>query len=615
MEPRSAKKVKSTIFFLPVLLGISVFFLSRLPTWRRFELITYDWRMKTVSVRKVTGNVVIVFVGDETLKMLGRWPIPRYWYAGLNEVLKVWGARIVAYDILFLEESGDRKADYQFQQSINQAGNVILPCFFEGELFQKADSLQGKNLLLPPAFLGKPLCTGFLNTPTDEDGITRRYPLFISYQGKLIPSLGLAILKEYYNLPASAIKMVDKDKIALTVQEQERIFPVDSSGSVWLKIYPDLRVFPQYALVQVLQSYDAWSKGKTPFISPDRFTNKIVLVAHTAAGTTDIGPVSGKERYLKAGLHASFLENFFQNEFLRPAGYFISFLLPVMGAITASLSGVFFPAGIGFFFTIFLGCLFIVVASWLFSSYGLWLEIVPTIVSLFLTSLTITLTQFLSERREKTRLRSVFQRYIAPSVMEKLLSSSKEISLGGEKKVLTVLFADVRGFTALAEKIPPEKTVVLLNEMFSIVEEAIFAYGGTLDKFIGDAVMAIYGAPVEQNDHAQRAVFSAIEMVRKLKRRQESLPLMVGVGINTGVMVIGNVGTVRRIEYTAIGDAVNLAARIESQAKAGEILISEDTYQLVKDVVDCEAIGSTRVKGRDRQVNLYRVKMEQGVEG
>ncbi|HOJ39154.1 MAG TPA: CHASE2 domain-containing protein, partial [bacterium] len=358
MKPKP-KRLRGVLLLTPVLVGLTVFFLFRLPAWRRFELITYDWRMKKTGPKPVSGNVVIVFIGDETLKLLGRWPLPRNWYASLTEVLKAWGARVVAYDILFLEESGDRVADRQFGEAVTRAGNVIHSCYFQGEIATRRGVLSGEHLLLPPEVLGQATAIGFVNTPPDDDGITRRYPFFANHQGRLIPSLGLAILKEYYQLPGSAIKMGNSHTLTVTVKGQPHLIPVDQTGSAWLTIYPDLKMFPHYAMVQVLQSYAAWSRGKKSSLSPEAFTDKIVLVAHTAAGTTDIGPVAGRERYLKVGLHASFLESFFHDDFIRPAGTSISLMAPVCGALAAAGAAAAFPPLVGFIFTCLLGCLFI----------------------------------------------------------------------------------------------------------------------------------------------------------------------------------------------------------------------------------------------------------------
>ncbi|MCM8769131.1 MAG: adenylate/guanylate cyclase domain-containing protein [Candidatus Omnitrophica bacterium] len=611
MKPRIIRKLRWTLLPGPFLIGLVIFSLYRLPTWRRFELISYDWRMKKSVEKKVSGQVVIVFIGDETLKLLGQWPLPRYWYASLTGILKEWGARVIAYDILFLEESGDKVADRELGRVVSEAGNVIYGCYFEGKLAVKEGMISGEKLLEAPVSLGKPTATGCVNVPTDEDGVTRRYPLFISYQGKLIPSLGLAALINYYQLPGAAIKRLKGGYIALTVKDQERRLPVDESGSVWLNIYPELNLFPHYAMVQVLQSYRLWSQGKTPLISPEVFADKIVVVAHTAAGTTDVGPVAGQERYLKAGLHASFLENFFQDDFIQPTSRAVCLLLPVAGAIMAGLTGVIFPPAVGFLFIFLFGCLFVWVVFWLFTTYNLWVEMMPSLTGLFVTTLSTSLSQFILERREKNRLRSIFQRYIAPGVMEKLLGDPSEIPLGGERRLLTILFADVRGFTSLAEKISPEEAVELLNRLFAVLEEVIFSHGGTLDKFIGDAVMAIYGAPIDQIDHAQQAVLSAVEMINKLKEEKDQLQVRIGIGIHTGPAVVGNIGSLRRMDYTAIGDAVNLAARIQDLAPAGEIFISEDTYTRVKEIVNCQLIGTVQVKGRKEAVRVYRVMVNQ----
>jgi adenylate cyclase len=191
--------------------------------------------------------------------------------------------------------------------------------------------------------------------------------------------------------------------------------------------------------------------------------------------------------------------------------------------------------------------------------------------------------------------------------MEKLLGSSGEVLLEGEEKTLTVLFADVRGFTSYADRHTPEETFAFLNGILSIMSDAVFKFGGTLDKFIGDEVMAIYGAPVDDPKHALNAVLSAKEMMLRMK--EFSREVKIGIGINTGRMIIGNIGTARRMEYTAIGDAVNVAARIEGLTAGDEILIGQGTYDMVAaENILCEKAGVFSIRGKDEGLALYRVK-------
>jgi PAS domain S-box-containing protein len=212
------------------------------------------------------------------------------------------------------------------------------------------------------------------------------------------------------------------------------------------------------------------------------------------------------------------------------------------------------------------------------------------------------------EEQEKHRIKELFQRYVAPTVVNRLLSDPRQVALGGERREVTVLFADIRGYTPLAEHMAPEELVALLNEYLALMSEAIFRYEGTLDKFMGDAVLAFFNAPEPQPDHALRAVRAAQAMQNAIlthrQRYPQEKPISYGIGINTGEVVVGNIGA-QVMNYTVIGDAVNVAQRLQAGANPGQILLSDSTYQLVRDHVDATTLGPMPVKGRSEPVHVY----------
>lgn len=215
--------------------------------------------------------------------------------------------------------------------------------------------------------------------------------------------------------------------------------------------------------------------------------------------------------------------------------------------------------------------------------------------------------------REKEMIKRAFTRYVAREVVDEILKDPEKLVLTGERRDVTVLFCDIRGFTPIAERLSPEEVVTLLNEFYELMIDTTFKHDGTLDKFLGDAVMAIFGAPIHHEDHALRAVRTAVAMqagVAELSRRRQANgkdPITVGIGISAGETVAGTVGTEERMEYTVIGDSVNLAARLESHAKPGQILISENTYQKIQEKVEVKPLGPIRVKGKEHQVEIYEV--------
>jgi class 3 adenylate cyclase len=215
--------------------------------------------------------------------------------------------------------------------------------------------------------------------------------------------------------------------------------------------------------------------------------------------------------------------------------------------------------------------------------------------------------------REKEVIKGAFSKYVTKSVVDRILEHKDGLKLGGEKKIVTIFFSDIRGFTPMSEALSAEQVVHILNEYFTAMTTIIFKYEGTLDKFMGDAIMAVFGAPIDQPDHAERAVLAAVDMSEKMKelqakwRMEGKKEVNIGIGINTGEVVVGNIGSNERMEYTAIGDNVNLTQRLESVAEKGQILISAATYERVKDRVEAVMLDPLKVKGKTDKVLAYSV--------
>jgi adenylate cyclase len=230
-----------------------------------------------------------------------------------------------------------------------------------------------------------------------------------------------------------------------------------------------------------------------------------------------------------------------------------------------------------------------------------------------LGALTESFNRMARSLREKEMIKRAFTRYVAREVVDEILKNPENISLTGERREVTVLFCDVRGFTPMSERMSPEDVVLLLNDFYTLMIETTFKHDGTLDKFLGDAVMAVFGAPIAHPDHSARAIRTALAMQEGIgglngrRAQQGKEPISVGIGVSAGEAVAGTVGTEDRMEYTVIGDSVNLAARLESNAKPHQILISHRTYERVRDLVDARPLGRIRVKGKEEEVEVYEV--------
>jgi adenylate cyclase len=280
----------------------------------------------------------------------------------------------------------------------------------------------------------------------------------------------------------------------------------------------------------------------------------------------------------------------------------LGYALPRLGA----------KAGAAVFVGLFAG--YGVTVQYLFVSHGIWMNLVYPSASLILGYTSQTAYRFFTEERRARDIRKMFSSYVSKRIVDELIRDPATAKLGGARKEITVLFSDIRGFTTFSEKHQPEEVVSMLNEYLDAMTRIIFEYDGTLDKFIGDAIMAFWGAPVGQPDHAERAVRCALSMTQKLGElqakwtREGKAVLDTGVGINTGEMVVGNMGAEgKKMDYTAIGDHVNLGARLEGLTRQynSHIIVSEFTYEKVRDIVAANPLGEVTVKGREKPVVIY----------
>jgi adenylate cyclase len=389
--------------------------------------------------------------------------------------------------------------------------------------------------------------------------------------------------------------------------------PVDSSGHFYIRFLgePDetfLRVPYESVYAGVLNA------GVSAEVYRPIFRNKMVLVGDATTGTGDrlktpVGDMAGVE------MHAHAVATLLQRGFVRVAPPWVNFgVLCLLTAIVCPLAAVWrlqwaalVTAGLMAGYSLF--------NVWLFVDHDLWLHWVAPSAAMVMAKLGVFLERGLTEEREKKRMLGLLQRYVSPQIAAYVIDHPDKCILGGEQVTATVLFSDIRGFTAMSEKLTPKQVVERLNEYLQAMTDVVFERDGAVDKYVGDCIMALFGIPVPHLDHARRAVATAIDMQAALlklqaKWRAEGLPLIeIGVGVNTGEMVVGNIGAQQRLDFTVIGDAVNLASRVESLNKEmhTRILITESTYQFVKDEVEARGPLTAHVKGKEEEIVVYEV--------
>jgi adenylate cyclase len=603
------------------------------PLLDQLELKTYDMRMRALDTPRAR-HVTIAAIDEQSLARVGRWPWSRTVHADIARRLDEAGAKVIAFDIFFPERES-AKADGQLARVLSGSKKVVLSTVFlmdsrDARFLGDSGVQAGLKAIAPQAIIEaggrkselktygvlanipelqtKAAYAGHINVRPDADGIYRRVPLVMVYGDRYFPSSDVQVARAFHADKDFALKLDDYGTVSLTLAERE--FPLDVDGQFLVRF----RGRPG-AMFDTVSVSDILDRKADPALLRDR----VVLIGGTAAALGDIRPTPFDAASPGVELRASVIENLLDGRLIyRPdwmplvdvmlmafIGLLMIWLLPRLGVSGGGLLAAVLLAG------------YVALALYYFRGEGLWLNIVYPTLLIVLLFATATLVSYFFTHSEKRYLKVAFQHYVPPAVVEDLVADAGALRLGGEKRELTVLFSDIRGFTTLSEGMQPEELVKLMNEYFTVMTDCVFAQRGSLDKYIGDAIMALYGAPVVESDHPALACRSALDMMRALDELQKKwqaagLPKIgIGVGINTGSVVVGNMGSKTRFNYTVVGDAVNLASRIESLNKTygTSILISEYTYERTKAefAAISREVDSVRVRGREQPVRLYEL--------
>ncbi len=554
-------------------------------------------------------DIVIIDIDEPSLASMnnvaGRWPWPRAIHGELLESIRKQSPKAILFDIWFAESDKVRpQSDAAFNQVLAKTPHVYLPMLrldekddTEGtpltELTTalwgtggKASASMGNptarvNLLLPRAIDPANWRLGLINFIKDADGVGRRYYVNYPVEGWRLPSL-----------PA---------RVA-----QDLGYPLPQGESVVLSWRSPTLSFPRISYADLYTDFKRDAKWR----DPQELRDKIVIIGATAEGLYDMRPTPLDSVLPGVTLLATAMDNFKNQRTMKV----VSPLL--LSGVTALLVLVLYYAFRYFRNVVKNSLLVLAIFGILFAaSYVLVpqlhvLPIVTSLVLLFLFYLGSTLLDILKERRDKEHAVTMFSRFVNPHVVKELIAHGG-LARGGERRQVTLLFSDIRGFTSLSETRSPEEVVAMLNDYFSMQVGVIFKHGGALDKFIGDAIMAFWGAPLDDAQHAEHAIEAALEMYErvcefKVKMGETGLVFDVGIGLHSGPAVVGLIGSEQRREYTAIGDTVNLASRIEGLTRGvAPVLVSEDTMKLCPDAFDFVDRGSHPVKGRLQGVRLF----------
>ncbi|HRY28670.1 MAG TPA: adenylate/guanylate cyclase domain-containing protein [Elusimicrobiota bacterium] len=589
------KKIRIVSLALALAVSFAVLVVFVRGLFQGLESQSIDFRFKIRGDRVPNENVVIITADEKSIAELGRWPWSRATHGRLIKWLTDAGAKAIAFDILFTEPDNEHpQDDVALGRLASKSGRVVFGMFFQkGE-----DNLPAAPLLPIPPLRNDRIHMGSVNFWPEVDGVTRKLPVWMEYDGQFYPSLSLSVLA------------VAEQKDPQTLFQELNLPTEDLWNEFSLNFAGGFQMFPYFSYADVL-------KGR---VSPAVFKDKIVFVGGTATALFDFKAVPNVPLFPGLEIHAVAVDNYLNGNHLRTINPLWTILLILVFGLGCGLLLSRVPAWAGALSTAAWIFGYYSVCQVLFSKKHIVLDFVAPATVVLGTYVVVLFYRFLTEQREKRWIKGTFSQYLSPKVIEVITSDPGRLRLGGEEREMTVFFSDLAGFTSISEAMKPPDLVAVLNEYLTAMSEIILKYDGVVDKYIGDAIMAFWNAPVDQPRHAVLACLTALEQMERLAVLQRGfaerkLPAIdCRIGINTGNMVVGNMGSKNRFDYTVMGDSVNLASRLEGANKPyhTRIMISEFTYEKAKNDIEVRQLDLLRVKGKAIPIKVYELIAAKG---
>lgn len=639
------KNLKSIIIIFSILVFMLVAYVI---STTFFEPKAYNFMVQNFTANKSGSNeIVIITIDDKSLERI-RWPWKRELYGKIFQYLDKYSmAKVIGFDaIIATPDVENPKSDLKFYSSIKNVNNLVVgfvplnspyevkanglsydkkfknkfSISVKDERHKKSPSYYQSLSKFPQYYFDSVQKVGSVITTPDFDGYIRSIDQFVDYKGTLYPSLSLRIYDYLHPGNTFIVKdgKVKATKANIQIPTFDKFNGVFNNMHYYKPLLHSQYSHKTYSAIDILDSYDALQKGEKPKISPQVFEDKIVLVGANAqaiaVGLEDVKRTPMSDNHPGVDVQATNLDNIMHNEFLiqtTPLQDIISILILLIITFAVIMYFSLF-ASLGIIALIMISYIAFCIMCYRFNL------VISVITPIMLQVITMTIAysyRFILEGRNKEKIKNAMGKYISNDVMQNVVKNIDKIALGGKRANVTVLFADIRGFTAMSENMSAEEVSLILNEYFAGVEPIITKYNGVINKFIGDAIMAIFGEPIQDKNHAKNAVKCANEMLKKIDELQkkwlkEGKPkIEIGIGINTGDAFVGNIGTENRLEYTVIGDVVNLASRIESHNKVYKtrFLISSTTYSHVRSIADVIKISEVSIRGKAKRLDIYEV--------
>ncbi|MBI5275659.1 MAG: adenylate/guanylate cyclase domain-containing protein [Burkholderiales bacterium] len=571
--------------FMAWALGIA---LLAVRPWHLVELKLFDLVSVATAPRKSQLPITIVGIDEASFAQLGkRWPWPRDMHARLVQRLAAAGASVIAFDVLFPEGAAPEE-DKALAEAIKAAGNVVLAADYA--FHETAVARQWLRVDPVPEFTAAGAVAGLTTVSLDEDAVLRAMPtgddVFWRQTVRALLKARPGVVPEPYVQPEAMIRHLGP-----------------------------ARTFPYVSYYQVLNG--------DPAIPKDFFADQIVLVGRDVRASLESGgasqdafatPFLQEAKLLTPGveIQATILENALMGQAVQPAG-------TRRNAVVLTLAVLLALPALAFWHPVRSALLMLLVAGagtaasvWLFASHNQWQLFGAPVAALAAAYVLMGTGSYITERRRTGELRSAFSKYVSREVVDQIIASPESLKLGGQRRELTVLFSDLAGFTSVSELLSPEKVADMINLYLNEVTAVIMKHGGTVDKYVGDAVMAFWNAPLDDNEHALHATQAAIGMQEAMHRLQPRFQemgvekLAMRVGVHSGPAIVGNMGSDLRFDYTALGDTVNLASRLEGANKpyGTPILVSASTAAQLRGKVRLRLVDRVRVKGKSIPVEI-----------
>jgi adenylate cyclase len=650
---------------LPILLILGAFFAAHLCFWllpNVFEIWNsqtidqlFIFRSKTEKLRPVYDPTVVhLDFNNTSIERLKNLYLNRFHFAQLVGNLKAMQVAAQVYDFIFAARLNE-KDDQKLIESVKDAGNAYFGLALELRLpdqpgYKKSGPSKGRSYVLQTKwnvvvkddngklYAGKnPLATyadlanasrglGSLSVKFDPDGVLRRIPLLVRYEDAFYPLLPLRVVCDYLQVPPEKIVLVPGQHIILKgairpgppgSSPYDIKIPIDRHGNMIVNYIGPWGRMDHYNFADILRAAEDRDELE---IWAEELKGKIVIISDVSTGSTDVGPVPTDANFPLSGVHANVIHNILTESFLRELSEWQMLvievlLLAVLFLLSIRFSSLTFSLGTAFLTVAYIG---VAILGFLYAQVIF--NLVRPLLMIGFAMVSIVVYRYILEEKAKMEslrqqdfIRDTFGRYLSSEVVEELLDSPEGLKMSGENREVTFLVSDLRGFTALTSRLSPHEVIEIMNRYFEYMVEIIARYRGTVNEFMGDGILAFFGAPLYAEDDPERAVACAIEMQNALvavnaEQKRLKLPeLAMGIGIDTGEVVVGNIGSEQRASYGAVGTPINAAYRIESFTVGGQILISPTTYERVKSDLTIVGTKEVKFKGLDQPVCLYDV--------